>query len=207
MDQRICASAQFIVDDKTVIIQNRIAAKKYTEAFLEYKKAEAKIIQFPDCPNDLRAYNLVINNHSALFNYINQKNYAEKLLSEKKYKRSVEQYLVCIYYFNLIDQNKYQLTYPSLKQFVEEKNKVELTRAAADYFVSIEDYQTAFDYLVMLKKQKVPAKLTRDLQKTIGEGLAKSKKSTNLKVDAETFTGGDGWYKYFKNAYQGFLKI
>jgi hypothetical protein len=208
IDNRICTSVQFTVNDKTKIIQNRLNAKKYSEAYTEYKKTESLLRKYDNCQLDLIDYNQLLDNNLNLFNYLNQKLYAENLLSENKFDRAIEQFLVSTGYFSLVDQEAYSISYPSLKQFVEEKNKVELTRAAAEYYISNSDFQSAFTFLTILKKQKVPAKSTKDLQQSIGEGMAKSRKNNNEnKINADIFTGGDEWFKYFKYAYQGFLKI
>jgi len=131
-------------------------------------------------------------------------NNLELLYFSEKYEELIQQYVQLSEFFIEKNLSSYKMEKPSLSRYVEKKSNPELTSLAANYYISKSEFNIAFLYLQLLKKQHVTAKSTKEIQEKIGVGLAKeNKKEDSEKFDTDSLIKGDDWYKYFRSAYSG----
>jgi len=204
MNNRVCVTAQQNIDSKVQIIQNRISSGKPEEAWQEYVKLETIISENETCQLSRSELDIMLTKYENLFYFQNEMNQLDTLYIADEFSHLIQQFMKLLDFYTEKGLAQYKLAKPSLLRYVEVKSNPGLTTAAADYFISKNEFNTAFSYLQLLKKQHVIAKSTKEMQEKIGAGLAKeNKKEGSEKLDADSLTRNDDWYKYFRSAYSG----
>jgi hypothetical protein len=85
---------------------------------------------------------------------------------------------------------------PVLKQIIKEQENRSMAEEAIRYYLEKQQWETAFEYLDILKEFGVPAKETKSYQKPLGAGLCSGK--AQKKVFITELTKNDSWYKVLR---------
>jgi hypothetical protein len=185
--------------------ENRLKANKYLEAEKLLMKGINILENYPFCVLDGDNIREMYQQNKDAFIYYGIVNNINQNLEKKDYKEAIALFESLVQHYIADNIKRYGIEKPDPYQFVKSQKNLLLTQAAADFFVNSAQFETAFDYLSLLKQQNISSKETRDLQLEIGEGLANVKKDGNFhdKDLVLALNGEDKWYRYMQRAFDG----
>ncbi len=128
-----------------------------------------------------------------------------KNLYDKGFKDVIEKYFILEKYYFDFQIRSFGIEHISLLEFVNSQNNSLLTIYCFDYFVEINKYERALNFLDILYEQGYPSKKIKNQQKILGEELANKNFKIDSSIDPEMkiveYTFGYGWYKFFRKSY------
>ena len=203
IDNRNCVTASNQCFALSRQVKTRIKYHNYEEAKQLVDKAYQIIENNPGCRIDQSDFDLYRKKYKKVFTYLGIKYAARESLDSGKYDRAVEEFIRLENYYSDNHLENYKLEPVRLDDVINSVNLPALTDAACKYYIGQKDYRQAFEYLSLLKDQKVPPKNVKDLQVLLGNLLARNDSAANgnPRTLVREYTGGEKWFRYFRMAY------
>ena len=126
-------------------------------------------------------------------------------LYNEGFKDVIEKYFILEKYYHDFQIRRFGIEHISLMEFVNFQNNPLLTIYCIDYFVEVNKYKKALNFLDILYEQGYPSKKIKNQQKILGEELANIDYKIDSSIDPEMkiveYTFGYRWYKFFRKSY------
>ena len=208
MDNRICVNLGnecFALEKR---LKNRIKSAKYREAKIFLDAAFMRVQQNPECTIDDTGLIQLQLQYADAFSYNESIDKTKDYLRKGLYDKTIQAYLLLGEMYEKNNINRFGITKPDLDRFIKEENEIGLTKAGVEYYATKNQYDKAFQFLVMLKEKGSHPKEVRALQESVGEGLAEDDRGNagDSKVQIDKYTNGDKWFRYFRLAYLRHLR-
>jgi tetratricopeptide (TPR) repeat protein len=203
IDNRNCVTAANQCFALNRQVETRIKYHNYEEAKQLLDKAFRVIENNPGCRIDRSDFDLYRKKYKKVFTYLGIKYAARESLDSGNYDQAVEDFIRLENYYSTNRLQNYGLEPVRLDDVIKSSGLPTFTDAACKYYIKQKDYQQAFEYLSLLKDQKVPPKNVKDLQVLLGSLLAQNDSAAHADPRAmvREYTGGEKWFRYFRVAY------
>ncbi len=126
-------------------------------------------------------------------------------LTMNEFEKAVPAYIDLGNFYTLNKLQRFGLEYKSLYEFTAEKDQLQLTGSAMNYYLGKGAHREAFRYLQLLKKQGEQKNRTKESQVRLGKSFAEEDFKKDPLADpgksANKYSDGDQWFGNFASSY------
>ncbi len=203
--KRECINAQNAYDAVVSEAFDLMNSRKYIEADNKFTEALNLAKKYLKCEIDTKKVATKKDYIYPAVKYLKDLESVQNYLQRKNYKSAVGTYISAERYYEVQKIKEYGINHILLFDFIQ-KSYSDFIIYAVGFYTHNKEYDKALDLLRELSRRHTKSKYTKEMQMILATDMA----SKDFRIDPKgnyksyiiKYTGGNGFFKYFKKAYK-----
>lgn len=207
MGEQLCRNLGDSIEVRLIRADRLISGRNFTRAMDILKEAVSLSVSRSECRYPVGPLLDTIAKYTQAATYQRKRSDAELHAAAGAYNLVIPELENAATLYKENNLVKFGLEPPDVFAYLEQRGNPLLTEYAVNYHVAKSDYQSAMEFMHLMKRQNYPEKGASAIQIQLGKRLAMEDFRKNLgdsvSVKLNIYTENQSWYREFSDAYKG----